>query len=98
MLKVELVENPVLKLSNWPRDYIVDTDAWGKHIGCVRRQKKGEWTDWLIQYWSCSLNSKEQAYEVMRWEWLAAVSKVLMVQPYIDGGRFTVHTDHEPFK
>jgi len=97
-LKMRLISPPVIALPRGTGKYTVDTDACDRQVGCVLLQEQLTGPDRPIGYWSRSLTSAEAAYDTTERECLAVVWAVTMLEPYLQGTRFTIRTDHEALR
>lgn len=97
-VKAALLKPPMLSLPNANGHLAMATDACNVQIKCVLRQKQADDTLEPIGYRSLSLNEVEWRDGTTQKEGLAIVCKILTLQPYLWGIRFTPRTDHESFK
>jgi len=97
-LKRRLTEAPILALPRRDGDYTLDTDASAGQVGAVLLQQQPDQSTQPVGYWSRSLNAAERNYSTTERECLAVVWASLLLRPYIEGTRFTVHTDHAALK
>jgi len=97
-LKRRLTEAPILALPRRQRAYTLDTDASAGHVGVVLLQDQPDQSKRPVGYWSCPLNAAKWSYSTTERECLAMVWASLFLRPYIEGTRFTVHTDNAALK
>jgi hypothetical protein len=92
-LKNELAKEPILRLPNLEKDFILQTDASGSGIGCVIMQQY-EGTNHPIAYASRKLLERERRYSVEERECLAIMWGISRFDRYLCGKTFTIETDH----
>lgn len=97
-LKDALVSWLVLALPNCTGQMTLYTDAGDKQVGCILLQKQEDKTVRLFGYCSCSLNNAEKKHETTQREFLSIASSVLILQPYLEGKRFTILANHDSCK
>lgn len=64
-------------------------------MGCVLLQKQPKSLPRPVGYWSRSLKKAWQAYDTTERDFIAVVWEVKPLEPYIQGTRITIPTDHE---
>ena len=95
MLKMQLVNPPVLQYPDFSKGFVLTTDASQNAIGCVLSQGKiGQ--DLPIAYASRALNKAERNYSTIEKELLAIVWGCKHFRPYLLGRPFIIMTDHKP--
>lgn len=95
MLKMQLVNPPVLQYPDFTKGFVLTTDASQNAIGCVLSQGKiGQ--DLPIAYASRALNKAERNYSTIEKELLAIVWGCKHFRPYLLGRPFIIMTDHKP--
>ena len=92
-LRALLIKAPVLAFPKEDIPYIVDTDASDYGIGGVLSQCI-EGSEYVIAYYSKSLNPAQQKYCTTRRELLAVVATLDHFKGYVWGPKFLVRTDH----
>jgi len=94
-LKSLLPNQPILRLHDHSRPYVLRTDASDTGIGAVLLQ---EWDGELfpVSYASKKLSSSEMRYSAMEKECLAAVWAVKKFCNYVYNTQFILQTDHQP--
>lgn len=92
-LKEELAKAPILRLPNLEKEFILQTDASGKGIGCVIMQEY-EGVNHPIAYASRKLLERETRYSVEERECLAIMWGVSRFDRYLCGKQFVIETDH----
>ena len=93
-LKNHLTSAPVLALPNWPRPFVLDTDASEVGIGAVLSQIHQDGTEHVIGYASRTQTKPERNYCVTQKELLAVVTFMKHFRQYLIGHHFTIRTDH----
>jgi len=89
---------PILALPRRQGTYTVDTDASARQVGAVLLQEQADQSTRLMGNWSRSLNAAERNYSTTERECPAVVWASLLLRPYVEGTRLTVHTDHAALK
>jgi len=92
-LKVALTTPPILAMPQDTGEFIVDTDASEKTLGCVLSQVQ-DGVERVIAYASRSLDPRERNYCCSRRELLAVVHFLKYFRKYLLGKKFRVRTDH----
>ena len=95
MLKEILSKAPVLRLTDFSKPFILQTDASEDGIGAVLYQQFED-GKFPISYVSRKLLPREKAYAVVEKECLALIWAVKKFQSYLYGVEFVVETDHQP--
>ena len=94
-LKKALVNAPVLKLPDFCKEFILQTDASDTGIGAILLQEEGN-VRMPVSYASRKLKSSERNYSTIEKECLAIVWAIQKFQRYLYGKQFILETDHEP--
>ena len=94
-LKHLLTSQPVLKLPDPDRLYILRTDASDAGIGAILLQEY-DGTLYPVSFASKKLTDREKNYSTMEKECLAVVWGVRRFMLYLYGQEFVLQTDHEP--
>lgn len=94
-LKSKLLEEPVLRLPDFSRPFVVQTDASDYGIGAALMQEY-EGILHPVAYASKKLLSREQSYSVIEKECLALVWAIKRFEKYLHGVEFILETDHQP--
>ncbi|KFD59900.1 hypothetical protein M514_27917 [Trichuris suis] len=92
-LKEMLVSEPILRLPDFNRPFILDTDASNIAIGAVLSQLDDKGREHPVAFASRTLTRAEQRYYVTRKEMLAVVTFVERFRPYLQC-KFVPRTDH----
>ncbi|GFS03067.1 retrovirus-related Pol polyprotein from transposon 297, partial [Elysia marginata] len=90
-----LSQEPVLRLPDFERPFILAADASDTGIGAVLKQEFEDGT-FPIVYLSKKLLPREQRYSVVERECLALVWAVKSLSTYLIGREFLIETDHAP--
>lgn len=94
-LKAMLSSQPVLRLPDHDKPYILRTDASDVGLGAVLLQEHEDGV-YPVLYLSRKLNGPEKNYCVIERECLAIVWSVSKLQVYLYGKSFVLQTDHRP--
>ena len=92
-LRALLIKAPVLAFPKEDLPYIIDTDASDYGIDGVLSQDI-DGTEYVIAYYSKSLNPAQQKYCTTKRELLAVVSTLDHFKGYVWGPHFRIRTDH----
>ena len=95
--KALLCKEPILKLPNFNKQFIIATDASAHSVGAVLSQDF-EGNELPIAYASRQLKNAEKNYSTTERECLALIFGLKQFRCYVYGNRFTVITDHQPLK
>ena len=94
ILKQELCSDPVLKIPNLSKKFVVRTDASDTGLGAVLLQEH-DGILFPVMYCSRKLLPREQNYAIMERECLAVVWAINKLKLYLYGVEFVIQTDHE---
>ena len=97
LLKEYLLQEPVLKLPDLSKPFVLRTDASGVGVAAVLLQEN-EGKLYPVGYASKKLNLTEARYPIIEKECLAVVWGIKRFKLYLAGRRFTLQTDHKPLK
>ena len=96
-IKIILTSDPVLRLPDPEKIFVLRTDASDYGIGAVLMQEH-EGKLFPICYASRKLSDAERNYSTIKKECLAVVWGIKRFHMYLYGVRFVLQTDHEPLK
>ena len=96
-IKILLTIDPILRLPDPEKTFVLRTDALDYGIGAVLIQEH-EGKLFLICYASKKLSEAEGNYSTIEKECLAVVWGIKRFHVYLYGVRFVLQTDHEPLK
>ena len=97
MLKLALIESPILQNPNWDLPFEIMCDASNYVVGAVL----GQWIDkkpTAIWYASKTLVEVHMNYTMTEKELLAMVYALEKFRPYILGSKIVIYTDHASLK
>ena len=94
-LQKALLSRPILKLPNYSKPFVLQTDASNVGVGASLMQK---YEDKLhpIAFASKKLTAAEQKYSTLEKECLAIVWAVKKYKLFLAGTKFVLQTDHKP--
>ena len=95
MLKECLTSNPVLRLPDMAKDFILRTDASNLGVGAVLMQEHDDEL-FPVAFASKKLSDRKKRYSTIERECLALVWAIKRFQVYLYGKLFTIQTDHQP--
>jgi hypothetical protein len=94
-LKAELKKAPILKLPDFSKDFVIETDASNQAIGAVLLQESNGLLH-PVAYASRPLSKAERNYITMDKELLGVVWASRYFKNYIFGKKIVFFTDHKP--
>ena len=94
-LRSALASEPILKLPDETKEFIVQTDASDVAIGAALLQEH-DGVIFPVCYISRRLQKREEHYSTMEKECLAIVWSIQKLQMYCYGRKFMLQTDHQP--
>ena len=97
LLKEYLLQEPVLKLPDLSKPFVLWTDASGVGVAAVLLQQN-DGKLYPVGYASKKLNLTEARYPIIEKECLAVVWGIKRFKLYLAVRRFTLQTDHKPLK
>jgi phospholipid-translocating ATPase len=97
-LKHKLSESPVLKVPDFNKPFVVQTDASDVGIRAILSQTDEKGHEHPIAFASRKLKPREQKYAVIEKECLAIIWALGFFYPYLYGQHFVIETDHQPLK
>lgn len=92
-LKTRMSTTPVLRLPEFTKTFVVETDACGVGMGAVLMQEGQP-----IAYLSKALNGKNLGLSVYEKEFLAVMMAVMKWKHFLLGYHFVIRTDHQSLK
>ena len=96
-LKEYLLQEPVLKLPDLSKPFVLRTDASGVGVEAVLLQEN-DIKLYPVGYASKKLNLTEARYPIIEKECLAVVWGTKRIKLYLTGRRSMLQTDHKPLK
>lgn len=96
-LREALTSQPILKMADLSKPFIIQADASEIGLGAVLLQEEND-TKNPIAYASRKLKPSEMAYSVIEKECLALVWAIQKFSRYVYGTTFAVETDHSPLQ
>ena len=90
------MEAPVLVTTDWSTTFILQKDASAYGLGYFLSQLNSQGEEHPIAFASRKLLPSERNYSTIEREALAMVKGVKHFRTYLEGNRFTIHTDHNP--
>ena len=97
LLKEYMLQEPVLKLPDLMKPFVLRTDASGVGVAAVLLQEN-EGKLYPVDYAIKKLSLAEAKYPIIEKEYLAVVWGIKHFKLYLAGKRFTPQTDHKPLK
>ena len=97
LLKEYLLQEPVLKLPDLSKPFVLRTDASGVGVVAMLLQEN-DGKLYPVGYASKKLNLTEARCPIIKKECLAVVWGIKRFKLYLAGRRFTLQTDHKPLK
>ena len=94
-LKQCLSKQPILKLPDLSKEFLLQTDASKCAVGAVLMQEH-EGNNFPVAFASRKLQPREIKYSVIEKECLALVLAIRKFHVYLYGRQFTLQTDHQP--
>ncbi|XP_078000810.1 uncharacterized protein LOC144453400 [Glandiceps talaboti] len=95
LLKEILSREPVLRLPDFEKTFILRTDASDVGLGAVLMQEFDD-GKFPLAYASRKLHPREKSYSVIERECLAIIWAMQKLQQYLYGREFILETDHQP--
>ena len=93
-LKEALCSEPVLKIPDFKKTFILQTDASDRGIGAVLSQHDDSGMEHPIAYYSRKLLPREEKYSTVEKECLAIKLSIQTFRVYLLGRPFIIETDH----
>ena len=97
MLKLALIEAPIIQSPNWDLTFEIMCDASDYAVGAVLWQRIDK-KPTAIWYASKTLAEAQMNYTTMEKELLAVVYTLEKFRPYILGSKIVIYTDHATLK
>jgi hypothetical protein len=94
-LKRAMINDPILRLPDFQKTFVLRTDASDTGVGAVLLQNHNDEL-FPVAFASKKLLKREQAYSVIEKECLAVIWAVQKFQTYLYGKEFVLQTDHQP--
>ena len=94
-VKHVLTSEPVLRMPDWSKEFVVQTDACNQGIGGALIQYHDK-VRHVIMYVSRKLKPAERNYSTIEKESLSIVYTLSKLEPYLYGRKFILETDHAP--
>ena len=94
-LKKAVTKDPILKVPDFTKTFVVQTDASNIAAGAALLQEH-DGLKFPVAYASRKFSNAEKAYSVIEKECLALVWALQKFQTYLYGREFIVETDHQP--
>ena len=95
-LKETLIGDPVLRIADPSKPFVLQTDASDRGLGAVLSQVDTQGEEHPVAYASRKLFPRERKYSVIEKECLALVWALKVFHVYLFGQEFVVETDHQP--
>ena len=95
-LKETLIGDPVLRIADPSKPFVLQTDASDRGLGAVVSQVDAQGEEHPVAYASRKLFPRERKYSVIEKECLALVWALKVFHEYLFGQEFVVETDHQP--
>ena len=97
-LKTCVASPPILKLPNFNKPFILQTDASNIGIGAVILQEGEDGEKYPIAFASRKLLPRETRYSTIEKECLSIVWSTTKFEEYLYGKEFILETDHQPLQ
>ena len=94
-LKAAVTKEPVLRMPDFTRTFILQTDASQNGAGAALLQEH-DGTKHPVAYYSKKFSQRERSYSTIEKECLALIWGVRKFQIYLYGVEFVLETDHQP--
>ena len=96
-LKNYIANPPILRLPDFAKEFVLQTDACNDGIGAVLLQEEGD-IKHPVAFASRKLLPRESHYSTIEKECLAIVWAIQKFQNFLYGNAFTLETDHQPLE
>lgn len=97
-VKQAMLKEPVVRLPDLSRPFIVKTDACMNGAGAILLQEDDDGNRYVIEYFSKAFNKAQLNYPVIEQEATALLWALEHWQYYLIGQQFTLETDHRPLQ
>lgn len=97
-LKACVASPPILKLPDFSKSFILQTDASNIGIGSVILQNSEDGEKYPVAFASRKLLPRETRYSTIEKECLAIVWSITKFEEYLYGKEFILETDHQPLQ
>ena len=94
-LKTALTQKPILRLPNFEKQFVLQTDASDSGLGAVLLQEH-DGVNMPVMYISRKLNAAETSYSTIERECLALFWATKRLHVYLYGTEFILEIDHQP--
>ena len=94
-LKTALTQKPILRLPNFEKQFVLQTDASDSGLGAVLLQEH-DGVNMPVMYISRQLNAAETRYSTIERECLALFWATKRLHVYLYGTEFILEIDHQP--
>ena len=94
-LKTALTQKPILRLPNFEKQFVLQTDASDSGLGAVLLQEH-DGVNMPVMYISRKLNAAETRYSTIERECLALFWATKRLHVYLYGTEFILEIDHQP--
>ncbi|XP_078694909.1 uncharacterized protein LOC144923898 [Branchiostoma floridae x Branchiostoma belcheri] len=95
-LKEVLSSEPVLKVADHDKPFVIQVDACDNGVGAVLSQADEEGRDHPIAYRSQKLSERQKKWSTIEKECYAILFAIEQFRYYVYGRPFTVQSDHKP--
>ena len=93
-LKAAIIANPVVRLPDVNRPFIVETDASQIAIGAVLKQRDDDGHEYVVSYYSRALSKSERNYPTYEREYYAVVRACEHFRVFLLAREFELRTDN----
>lgn len=97
-LKAFVASPPILKVPDFSKPFILQTDASDVGIGAILIQEGEDQIPHPIAFASKKLLDREKRYSTIERECLAIVWGIQKFQEFLYGSHFVLETDHQPLQ
>lgn len=95
-LKNILIGEPVLRIPDLSKRFIVRTDASNLAMGAVLQQEDDEGNRYVVEYFSKKFNNCQMRYSTIEKEATGLKAAIDKWSIYLKGKKFSLETDHRP--